>query len=108
MIIFGIPNCDTVKKSLKYFDQVKRPYEFYDLRKDGFPTDHINDALAQLGAEKLVNKRSTTWKQLDEQQKAQALDGSIAILEANPTLIKRPLIFNEGTYQAGFKASDWS
>jgi len=101
--IIGINNCDTVRKTKKFLDAQGTPYQYHDFRKDGFPTNDVQLALEQLGLDTIINKRSTTWKQLDEAQK-QALtsDNALALLGEHPTLLKRPLIINDGTCSCGY------
>lgn len=109
MHIFGIHNCDTVKKAKKFFDSSDISYTYHDFRKDGFPTEVVADALRQLGAETLVNKRSTTWKSLSDEQKENVLHAPLEQLSEHVTLIKRPLIkSDDNVFSVGFKAQDWS
>lgn len=103
--LYGIPNCDTVKKARRWLEEQGHGFRFHDFRKDGLSIDQIEAWLTQLGADVLVNKRSTTWKQLDENDKALVGTNQTAqLLAANPTLIKRPVLDIEGTVQVGFKA----
>ena len=92
-ILFGIPNCDTVRKARKWLDEQGQAHEFIDLRADTPSTHKIAEWLAVGGAERLINRRSTTFKQLSQRDKA-ALedDGAVSVLQAHPTLIKRPII----------------
>ena len=110
--VYGIKNCDTVKKALKWLMDHSIEHKLHDYRVDGLDTAFLEQAEAKFGWENLVNKRSTTWRNLDEQVK-NSLDKTTAlsVLEENPTLIKRPIIlqdekaligFNEKEYQAVF------
>lgn len=106
--LYGIKNCDTVKKARKWLEANDSDYTFHDFRVDGLSADQVNVWVADLGWETLVNKRSTTWKQLDEATKASLSDNSVVdIILANPTLIKRPLLDLNGSYSVGFKAADY-
>lgn len=106
--LYGIKNCDTVKKARKWLEANDSDYTFHDFRVDGLSADQVNAWVADLGWETLVNKRSTTWKQLDEATKASLSDNSVVdIILANPTLIKRPLLDLNGSYSVGFKAADY-
>lgn len=107
-ILYGISNCDTVKKARLWLDQRAVPYRFHDLRRDGLTPAHLQNWLAAVAWEKLVNKRSTTWKQLDSIAKQQ-LDAStvVATLLAHPTLIKRPVVERDGALMVGFNADDY-
>ena len=107
MILYGIPNCDTVAKARKYLDNKSISYEFHDVRKDGLSAEIVKNAYAALG-EKTFNMRSPTWRQLDDTQKAQLKDGSdfSAALE-HPTVLKRPLVVHPEFTLNGFNADDW-
>lgn len=91
--LYGIKNCDTVKKARNWLQLQSVDYQFVDMRSDGLGADQVQAWLDELGWEQLVNKRSTSWKSLDEASR-QAMDDTAAlsaILE-QPTLIKRPLL----------------
>jgi arsenate reductase len=110
--LYGIKNCDTVKKARKWLEVNGIEHQFHDFRVDGLDSDAVSQWLGELGWEQLVNKRSTTWKQLDQKTR-DAMDSQVAkkaIIE-HPTLIKRPLLdighqrftgFSDKTYQAIF------
>jgi len=101
--IIGINNCDSVRKTKKFLDANNTTYVYHDFRKDGFPKDDVAQAVAELGLDKILNKRSTTWKQLSEEEKNNINDTNIlALLEEHPTLIKRPLIINDGIFSCGY------
>lgn len=107
-VLYGIPNCDTVKKARNWLDKSGVTYRFHDFRKDGLEKAQLQNWLDILGADLVVNKRSTTWKKLDEKEKAAALGGNAAdILIAHPTLIKRPVLEKEHLVQVGFKAEQY-
>ncbi len=95
--VYGIKNCDTVRKALKWLDENNLKYEFQDFRKDPVSVDEIQKWDAAVGREKLVNKRGTTFRKLEEAEKAQ-LEGEapFGMLSENPTLMKRP-VFDDGT-----------
>ncbi|MCA0939315.1 arsenate reductase [Yangia mangrovi] len=84
MLIYGLKSCDTCRKALKSLPGA----EFRDVRADGVPGEVIDAALAEFG-DKLVNTRSTTWRELDEAQRARPAK---ELLADHPTLMKRPLI----------------
>lgn len=106
--LYGIKNCDTVKKARKWLDANGSDYTFHDFRVDGLSAEQVQSWADSLGWETLVNKRSTTWKQLDESTKA-ALnnDSVIEIILESPTLIKRPLLDIDGDISVGFKAAEF-
>ncbi|MGB1007958.1 MAG: Spx/MgsR family RNA polymerase-binding regulatory protein [Thalassobaculaceae bacterium] len=101
--VYGISNCDTVKKARKWLDAAGVTYRFHDFRKDGLETRTVTAMLTALGAEKLINKRGTTWRKLDPAAQAAAGgDGVAALLVAHPTLIKRPVIDTGDGWSVGF------
>lgn len=104
MIMYGIKNCDTCRKALKWLQAEGIDSEFIDLRADGLPPEELAHWLAAIDRNVLINKRGTTYRQLDDVEKA-ALEGddpSAAIL-AQPTLLKRPIFSDNGRYLVGFK-----
>ena len=107
-ILYGISNCDSVKKARRWLDTQQINYRFSDFRKDGLDSDQVSLWLRELGWEALINRRSTTWKALDEQDR-QALSTAAAadLITQHPTLIKRPLLQHNGQLTAGFKQADY-
>lgn len=106
--LYGIPNCDTVKKARKWLETKSIDYHFHDFRKDGVDKKQLSHWLAELGWEALVNRRSTTWRGLAEQQKAiSSNQDALKLLLDNPSLIKRPVIESGNTLLVGFKETDW-
>lgn len=106
--LFGIPNCDSVRKARKWLDDQGLAHEFIDLRADTPSAGKITQWLLAVGAERLVNRRSTTFKQLSEGDKA-ALEGrdTVSVLQAQPTLIKRPVLEWDDRVSVGFKAEEY-
>ena len=102
-VIYGIRNCDTIKKSLKWLDEQAIDYQFHDYRKDGLPAELLQEFVAQLGWEALLNKRGTTYRTLSEASK-QDLDepSALRLMLEQPALIKRPLLRVDDTYLLGF------
>lgn len=91
--LYGIRNCDTVKKARKWLEANNIDYRFHDFREDGLEQAAVASWLAELGWENLVNKRSTSWKALSEQERLAMDDASaLTAILAQPTLIKRPLM----------------
>ena len=106
--LYGINNCDTVKKARKWLDDNGKQYTFHDFRKDGITEQQVQKWVAALGWETLINKRSTTWKELDEPTRAALNDSTvIAVVVQHPTLIKRPLLESADHIGVGFKAADY-
>jgi Spx/MgsR family transcriptional regulator len=92
--LYGIKNCDTVRKAQKYLLQHSVVVEFHDFRVDGLSDSTLAVWLSQCGSELLINTRSTTWRQLsaEEQAAAQTADKVADLLLRYPTLIKRPVL----------------
>jgi Spx/MgsR family transcriptional regulator len=107
--LFGIPNCDTVKKARVWLEANNIPFKFHDFRKDGLDESTVQDWLKTLGTDVLVNKRSTSWKQLSDADKEAVLSGTASpIITATPTLIKRPVLLTADGLNVGFKADQYS
>ncbi|ACA32608.1 ArsC family reductase [Histophilus somni] len=106
--VYGIKNCDTVKKALKWLADNNIEYQLHDFRVDGLQQYWLEQAEQQFGWENLVNKRSTTWRNLDEEIK-QNLTKQTALktLLAQPTLVKRPIILQDGKALIGFSVEDY-
>ena len=104
MIMYGIKNCDTCRKALKWLEAEGIDCQFHDLRADGLPGDELEKWLAAIDRDVLINKRGTTYRQLDDAAKA-ALEGAdpSAEIMARPTLLKRPIFSHNGQYLVGFK-----
>lgn len=106
--LYGIKNCDTVKKARDWLTAHNIDYSFHDFRVDGLSAQQVTGWIYDLGLDTLVNKRSTTWKALDEKTKASLNESTaVQILIDNPTLIKRPLLDTGKQKTVGFKATDY-
>ncbi|MBO6548056.1 MAG: Spx/MgsR family RNA polymerase-binding regulatory protein [Rhizobiales bacterium] len=91
--LYGLKNCDTCKKAMKALEQNNIDFEFIDIRAEANLKNKVPEWLKSVGTEKLLNKRSTTWRALSEAEQNAALhDQTETTLETNPTLIKRPVI----------------
>ena len=109
MIIYGIKNCDTVKKSLAWLNQHGIDYRFHDFRKDGLDEKMLRAWVKELGWEVLLNRRGTTWRSLPETIK-EHLDETraIALMIAQPAIIKRPVLDNGTSRHVGFSAEEYN
>lgn len=105
--LYGIANCDSVKKARKWLEQQGIEHQFHDFREDGLSSELVKSWLSELGAETLLNKRSTTWKGLSETERESALAGKIELIQAQPTLIKRPVLKTSNSLSVGFKPADY-
>jgi Spx/MgsR family transcriptional regulator len=105
-VIYGIPNCDTVKKARRWLDEHGVIYRFHDLREDGLVEQQLRGWLEALGWEQLINRRSTSWKALSAADR-EAMDNHSAVrhILAAPTLIKRPLLEHGKILETGFSAA---
>lgn len=106
--VYGIKNCDTVKKALKWLADHHIEHKLHDYREDGLDPKFLTQAEAQFGWEALVNKRSTTWRNLDENIK-KTLDKTTAlsVLAEQPTLIKRPIVLQANVALIGFNEKEY-
>jgi Spx/MgsR family transcriptional regulator len=106
--LYGIKNCDTVKKARKWLEQHDIDFQYHDLRDDGLKAAAVRQWLDELGWETLVNKRSTSWKALAPAAR-ESMDNEAALdaILAQPTLIKRPLIDTGHQRFCGFSAAQY-
>lgn len=109
LTVYGIKNCDTVKKAQKWLADHQIPAQLHDYRSNGIDQHFLLQIEALFGWEALVNKRSTTWRNLAEEQKKN-LDKqtALSLLLAEPTLIKRPIILGGAQPLIGFDAKQYS
>jgi|SRR5690554_751393 len=106
--VYGIPNCDTVRKARKWLEQQGVTFEFIDVRKQPVAATTLQAWLTALGRDTVINKKSTAWRQLtQEQQQMTSDEAAIALLQDYPTLMKRPLLAAHGHYLAGFQETLW-
>lgn len=101
--LYGIKNCDTVKRSRKWLEQHGYEYEFHDFRSEGLDSDLLELFVEKIGWENLLNRRGTTWRKLPESDR-ENLDEAKAkrLMLSQPTLIKRPVIDHDHRFCAGF------
>ncbi|MEH6490136.1 ArsC/Spx/MgsR family protein [Hyphomonas oceanitis] len=93
LTLYGLKNCDSCKKAMQALTAADHEVAFVDIREEADLAERVPAWLKAVGAEALVNRRSTTWRGLTTDQQAKALgDGAAALLIENPTLIKRPVI----------------
>ena len=106
--LYGIKNCDTVKKARKWLEQHEVSYQFHDFRVDGLDKALLARFETALGWQTLLNKRSTSWRQLDETQKNDlSADKAIKLMLENPTLIKRPVLEANNQFLIGFNTENY-
>ena len=107
--LYGIKNCDTVKKARKWLETQGIDYQYHDFREDGVDPDTVADWIDELGWQNLLNKRSQSWKTLGEDARENMNDEAArkAVL-AHPTLIKRPLLDTGQQRYTGFSAANYA
>ncbi|MCL6271548.1 ArsC family reductase [Sansalvadorimonas sp. 2012CJ34-2] len=106
--IFGIQNCDTMKKARRWLDNNNLEYAFHDYRKDGVDRGWLKARIDELGWEWLVNRRGTTWRKLSEDvRNTMDAASAIEILLEQPGMIKRPLLDTGDHYLLGFSETVW-
>ena len=108
--LYGITNCDTVKKARAWLAGEGVAYTFHDFKKQGVPPERLDHWLATAGWQKLLNRQGTTWRKLDPAVQAQAADegGARALMLAQPSVIKRPVVeWDRQAVTVGFDAADW-
>jgi arsenate reductase len=106
--VHGIPNCDTVKKARTWLDAQGVAYRFHDFKKDGLEAETLRGWMADAGWEKLLNRAGTTFRKLPEADRADLdAEKAVAIMLANPSAIKRPVVTGAGPVIIGFKADEW-
>lgn len=106
--LFGISNCDTIKKAKKWLEQNNIAYTYHDYRKDGLEAGWLAETEAALGWESLLNKRGTTFRQLTDEQKSDLnKDNALGLMLEYPAMIKRPVLIHNGSYYLGFKPAQY-
>lgn len=106
--IYGLATCDTTRAARKWLDANGVAYNFHDVREDGLPKTLVQEWVKQLGWEKVLNKASTTWRELPEKDKAGVDEKkAVALLLAHPTLVKRPVLDRGGALSLGFKPATY-
>lgn len=102
--LFGIPNCDTVKKARTWLAANGHDFAFHDFKKQGLDQATVAGWLKELEWEVLVNRKGTTWRNLDEARKAAVVDkdSALALMLEHPAVIKRPVLAGAGPLQVGF------
>lgn len=108
LILYGIPNCDTVKKARTWLEERGMAYSFHDYKKAGAEPARLKSWCAALGWETVLNRAGTTFRKLPDSDKAD-MDQSkaIALMESQPSMIKRPIVEHPGGLLIGFKPDQW-
>ena len=109
-VVYGIPNCDTVKKARAWLAARGVQHRFHDFKKDGVPAERLERWLAEAGHGRLVNRRGTAWRALDAAVQASVVDApsAAAVLRAHASVIKRPVVeWPDGALTVGFDEAEW-
>lgn len=110
MKVYGIPNCNTVKKARLWLEEHGQAYEFHDYKKLGVPEAILKAAMRQLGWEALVNRAGPTWRKLPDELKASVTGATtaLAVMKEHASVIKRPLLERDGHFEAGFSEARYA
>lgn len=107
--IYGIKNCDTMKKAFKWLEANDVDFTFHDYKKQGIDESVLRDAVKQHGWDSVINRRGTTWRKLPDDVKEAMDDGTaLRVAEDNPSIIKRPLLVYQGNIALGFKDAEYA
>ncbi len=109
MKLYGIRNCDTVKKARKWLEEQGIAHDFHDFKKDGLDASQLQRWEQAVGWETLLNRRGTTWRKLpDEVRDTISAQSAHELMLENPSIIKRPVVEHGDNVSVGFKADDWA
>jgi Spx/MgsR family transcriptional regulator len=107
--VYGIPNCDTVKKARTWLDAQGIAYTFHDYKKQGADAAQVAGWVEQAGLDKVLNRAGTTFRNLTPEQKADlSPQAAVALMAAQPSLIKRPIVEHPGGLLTGFREAEWA
>lgn len=109
MKVYGIRNCDTVKKARKFLEEAGIDYAFHDYKKDGVDADRLEAFVQEFGWDAVLNRRGTTWRRLDEATRDGVTDArnALEVMLDNPSVIKRPIVEGASKNFIGFDAVAW-
>ena len=106
--LYGIPNCNTVSKARKWLAENNIDHEFHNFKKDGLEQATLEKWIDALSWEVLLNKRGTTWRKLPDDVKADVdREKAVSIMLDNTSIVKRPVLDNDGTFHVGFKIEQY-
>lgn len=109
-ILYGIPNCDTVKKARAWLGEQGVAHRFHDFKKAGVPETRLPRWLELMGWQTLLNRQGTTWRKLDDATKSSVNDtaSALQLMREQPSVIKRPVVdWPDGRTTVGFDAAEW-
>jgi len=108
--LYGITNCDTVKRARAWLAEQGVDYAFHDFKKSGVPADRLARWMGAAGWERLLNRQGTTWRKLDDEEKQAVTDeaSARALMLRQPSVIKRPVVeWGDGSLTVGFSPAEW-
>ena len=107
--VYGIPNCDTVKKARVWLADQQQDFVFHDFKKQGLTREIVAGWLKHLSRDVLVNRKGTTWRALSDERKASIVDdeSAIALMLENPSVIKRPVPDKDGAFAVSFSDAQY-
>jgi arsenate reductase (glutaredoxin) len=105
--LFGIPNCDTVKKARTWLEAAGLEYAFHDYKKEGADAAKLSAWVAAKGADVVLNRRGTTFRKLTEADRTRADSDPAGLMAEQPSLIKRPVVEHAGGLLVGFTPAEW-
>ncbi|MDO8720398.1 MAG: arsenate reductase [Polaromonas sp.] len=110
IILYGIANCDTVKKARAWLTAQGQPHEFHDFKKQGVPAEKLALWTQAVGWDKLLNRKGTTWRKLDAVTQAGVTDDATAqaLMQAHASVVKRPVVDWGQDITVGFDAAAWA
>ncbi|MCB5161640.1 ArsC family reductase [Marinomonas algarum] len=107
--VFGIKNCDTMKKAFRWLEENKVEYRFHDYKKEGLDAELASNWIATLGWENVINKRGTTWRKLDDETKnTMNAENAVQLMITQTSIVKRPVIVSGETKLLGFNPDDYA
>jgi len=107
--VYGIPNCDTVKKARQWLDARGVDYAFHDYKKEGADPARLRKWIAAEGVDTVLNRRGTTFRKLSDAEKADIDEAkAVTLLQQHPSMIKRPVVEYPGGLLVGFKEDEWA
>lgn len=106
--IYGIKNCDTIKKARKYLEQQQLPHQYIDYRQDGINAGLLAEFMQQLSWQELLNTKGTTYRALpDADKQDMTADKAVQLMLAQPAMIKRPVLEHNGKFYLGFSEQQY-
>lgn len=107
--VYGIPNCDTVKKARQWLDAHGVEYAFHNYKKEGADPERLRTWIAAEGVDTVLNRRGTTFRKLSDAEKTDIDEAkAVTLLQQHPSMIKRPVVEYPGGLLVGFKEDEWA